>query len=568
MRRFERLLAALLVLVMVVMLGACTGNPANQSASTNAQSGEGAFAFAPLNYERAKEALASYFGKGKIEPTNLVPMLDPNQEYDLDLSYEAMSLPSLSEYPFVVEGETPSFIRVYSTRPEVIQAAKDFNAAKEVIDGEQVSVAVRAIPPMIARNFVLAERQMPDVLVSTDEIGGSIIQDRAAVPIKMIADSTVRNVSGVVVLSKTGIKSFADLVRALQDKQLTIGYVDPLQDPNGLNFILAALCEFDSAQPLGETATEGLRKLQGSITLIANDYARLKKSFLQNLLGGYVLDYELFKATPEYMTENSSYTFIPFGVAQKHPMYTIGELNPIKEQTAQRFAEYCKRAGETSALDAVVADYRTNIAVTPTVAGDLSRIYRSVKGGTSSVATVMLVDTSGSQEGEPNRMVKTAMRGIFLPNVINPKNAMGLVLFNNRSRIAVPLGRFNGEQQSYLSNAITVEMNASGGTAMYDGIAVAMQMLLDYQALNPDTKLVIYVLTDGMSESGKGYRDLAPIIAGLGIPVYTIGFKTSQGELNEAELEALSSINEASYIDAEMQDVTYILPNALGALMS
>lgn len=567
MRRFGRILAVLLVLVLVVLLGACSGNQATQNAATN-KSGEGSFAFTPLSYDKAKEALASYFGKGKIEPTNLIPMLDPNQEYDLDLSYEAMSLPNLSEYPFVVEGETPSFIRVYSTRPEVIQAAKDFNAAKEMIDGEQVSVAVRAIPPVIARNFVLAERQMPDVLVSTDEIGGCIIQDRAAVPIKMIADTTIRNVSGVVVLSKTGIESFSDLVRALQDKQLTIGYVDPLQDSNGLNFILAALSEFDNTQPLGETATEGLKKLQGSITLIANDYARLKKSFLQTLLGGYVLDYEMFLATPEYNTENSLYTFIPFGVAQKHPMYTIGELNPIKEQTAQRFAEYCKRAGEASALDATIANYHTDIAVTPTVAGDLSRIYRSVKGGTSSVATVMLVDTSGSQEGEPNRMVKTAMRGIFLPNVVNPKNAMGLVLFNNRSRIAVPLGGFNGEQQSYLSNAITVEMNASGGTAMYDGIAVAMQMLLDYQALNPDTKLVIYVLTDGISESGKEYADLAPIIAGLGIPVYTIGFKTSQGDLNEAELEALSAINEASYIDAGMHDVSYILPNTLGALMS
>ena len=40
-------------------------------------------------------------------------------------------------------------------------------------------------------------------------------------------------------------------------------------------------------------------------------------------------------------------------------------------------------------------------------------------------------------------------------------------------------------------------MDASGGTATFDGIAVAVKMLLEEKGKDPDAKLMLFVLSDG-----------------------------------------------------------------------
>ena len=51
---------------------------------------------------------------------------------------------------------------------------------------------------------------------------------------------------------------------------------------------------------------------------------------------------------------------------------------------------------------------------------------------------------------------------------------------------------------------IVTEMSANGGTAMYDGIAVALSMLAEKKRQVPEGKPLLVVLTDGETNEGLG----------------------------------------------------------------
>jgi len=103
------------------------------------------------------------------------------------------------------------------------------------------------------------------------------------------------------------------------------------------------------------------------------------------------------------------------------------------------------------------------------------------------------------------------------------------------------------------------ELRAGGKTAMYDGVAVALSMLVKAKREEPSIKPVLFVLTDGETNRGLGYGDMDAIVEGLQIPVYTIGF-----EANIDELKRLSSLVEAASLNASEDDVGY----TIGALLN
>jgi len=550
MKRFGKIVAVLIVAALLITLCSCDSN-SNSNQKT-------------MNYDDARKALTDVIEHARLKPTTLPVRLDPNEMFDLDLSNEAQSLPDISDYPFVVNPTTANFITVYSTLPEITQAANDFNDAAVIVDGKQVSVGVRAVDSALGTNFILPSsshplgKYTPSILIPASELYGGILSYRD-IQCNLIANATVRDLSGIVTTNKASVKTFSDLVQRIHNGELTIGYVDPLQDTDSLNFILAVLHEFDSTQPIGEVAVEGLKKLQDNVSYIAHESPQLKRSFLRGILDGYVLNYSTYKNTSEY---NSDHTFIPFGVPQSNPVYTIGDLTSTEQLTAQKFVEFCKKAATASASDSFVVSYKSNIEVTSGIAGELRSVYRSIKGGSSNTTAVFIADTSGSMKGKPLLRLKTGLRGAI--NAINPNNNIGLITFDSFVNIALPIAPFDGKQQSYFSNAIS-NMTDGSTTAMYDAIAVGLKMLLEYQDENPDTKLVLFVLTDGDSNEGIDFNRIRPAIAGLRIPIYTIGYESETNNLHKGTLEELATINEASYIDAESDDIVYILTSLLSS---
>jgi Ca-activated chloride channel family protein len=95
---------------------------------------------------------------------------------------------------------------------------------------------------------------------------------------------------------------------------------------------------------------------------------------------------------------------------------------------------------------------------------------------------------------------------------------------------------------------------------MYDGILVGLSMLVDARDADPNVKPLLFVLTDGETLDGLNFDDAAPVIAGLGIPVYTVGF-----EADLDELARLSSLVEAASINATEDDVEFKMASLFNA---
>ena len=99
-------------------------------------------------------------------------------------------------------------------------------------------------------------------------------------------------------------------------------------------------------------------------------------------------------------------------------------------------------------------------------------------------------------------------------------------------------------------------MSASGGTATFDGIIVAADMLIKAKGEYPDAKMMMFVLSDGETNRGYSLKDIQEPVDALNIPIYTIGYNA-----DIPALESISAINEAANINADSDDVIYKLKN-------
>jgi len=134
---------------------------------------------------------------------------------------------------------------------------------------------------------------------------------------------------------------------------------------------------------------------------------------------------------------------------------------------------------------------------------------------------------------------------------IKPETMVGVVEFSDLAVLRLPVAEFDLNQQGRFV-AVAQDLDPVGGTAMYDGIVLGLNLLVDEVEANPDIKPVLVVLTDGETTTGLSFSDVDNVIAGLRIPVFTVGF-----EANLAELSRLSTLVEAASIDASEADVEF-----------
>ena len=180
---------------------------------------------------------------------------------------------------------------------------------------------------------------------------------------------------------------------------------------------------------------------------------------------------------------------------------------------------------------------------------DVQNVWKDKKDGGRPVATVFVVDVSGSMEGTRIQSVREAM--ISAREFIKPETEVGVVEFNDTAMKRLDVAEFDLNQQGRYA-AIAEDLSPGGGTAMYDGIVLGLKMLEDQRAADPDLKTLLVVLTDGETTDGLQFDDVDDMIAGLRIPIYTVGF-----EADLEELGRVSSLVEAASIDASEDDVEF-----------
>ncbi|MGB1108802.1 MAG: vWA domain-containing protein, partial [Gammaproteobacteria bacterium] len=175
------------------------------------------------------------------------------------------------------------------------------------------------------------------------------------------------------------------------------------------------------------------------------------------------------------------------------------------------------------------------------------------------ITAIFLADVSGSMAGSRLKGLKKAL--LAGADFISSENEIGLITFSDVPTVVLEPKKFDLIQKAAFYAAVE-DMSARGGTAMYDGIAVSLKKLLDVSKRATNTKPMLFVLTDGKNTQGHEFEDLRKIVAGLSIPVYTIGY-----EANLPRLKEISGLVEASSMNAGQGDVSYKIGNLLNAQM-
>lgn len=180
-------------------------------------------------------------------------------------------------------------------------------------------------------------------------------------------------------------------------------------------------------------------------------------------------------------------------------------------------------------------------------------LWKKEKDNGRPIIAVFVADVSGSMDGEPLNSLKTSL--INGMKYINTENYIGLVSYSDDVTIEVPVRKFDLNQQSSFKGAVE-SLSAGGGTATFDGIAVAADMLIKAKETYPDGKVMMFVLSDGETNRGYSLKEISGPIDALNIPIYTIGYNA-----NIPALQSISEINEAASINADSDDVIYKLKN-------
>lgn len=148
---------------------------------------------------------------------------------------------------------------------------------------------------------------------------------------------------------------------------------------------------------------------------------------------------------------------------------------------------------------------------------------------------LLVVDTSGSMEGDKMTMVKAGIE-TFLARIL-PEDRVGLVTFDSTARLAVPMAPLN-DNRIDLQIAVQ-EMRAAGRTALFDALALGKQVLDNLPPADDDRIRAIVLLSDGADNSSRASLDeIRRLFDESGISIFPVAYGS------DADRQVLDSIAE------------------------
>lgn len=176
-------------------------------------------------------------------------------------------------------------------------------------------------------------------------------------------------------------------------------------------------------------------------------------------------------------------------------------------------------------------------------------------------ASIMLVmDVSGSMAAtdlEPNRITAAKDAAREFLDSLPDRMRVGVVSFSDYARLVAPLTADKPAVDEALSN-----LRVAGGTAMGDGLAVAVDQIRLEREGGRNVPATILLLSDGETNRGVPSADAALAARELEVPVYSIGVGTEAGvlardgdqliriRLNQAELELVAQATGGRYFES------------------
>ncbi|EPY08979.1 von Willebrand factor A [Paenibacillus alvei TS-15] len=486
------------------------------------------------------------------------------------------TLPDISKFPITVKNTTNQFVEIFTSTEKggtgmdswLADVATEFNNAKIQVNGKPVSVKIRNIASGTAADYIRSSKYVPDAYTPSNELLGEMVK-ASGVKTELVSKRLVGNVPGIVIskskhdaiISSYGAVNVKTVTEAISNNEFSMGYTDPFSSSTGINFLVTALSTFDKSNLLSNKAVQGFEKFQENIPFLASTTTQMRDAAKSGVLDGFVLEYQTYINTDELKNE---YVFTPFGIRHDNPLYAIGNLPKGKMDIIKKFAEFALQEKYQKKAQAKgfneLDNYKSEM---PVVKGSLlasaQKLWKDKKNGGKPIAAVFVTDVSGSMAGEPlNRLKESLLKG---QKNLGKDNSIGLVSYSNDVTINLPIKKYDTTQRSLFVGAVN-SLQADGGTATFDGIIVALKMLQEEKAVNPNIKPMIFVLSDGETNRGHSLKDIKELIETFKVPIYTIGYNA-----DIQALQSISSINEAASINADTDDVVYKIANLFNVQM-
>jgi Ca-activated chloride channel homolog len=151
----------------------------------------------------------------------------------------------------------------------------------------------------------------------------------------------------------------------------------------------------------------------------------------------------------------------------------------------------------------------------------------AVSGGRTPMNLCLVIDRSGSMEGQPLEYVKQACCHVV--DLLSPSDVLSIVTFEEMVEVLMPPQAVSNKD---LVKSGISRLQAGNTTNLYDGISLAMQQVMQFIESNRATRMI--VLTDGDPTAGiKDYTALVNHSAELrnkGISVTFLGFGPDYNE--------------------------------------
>ncbi len=452
----------------------------------------------------------------------------------------------------------------------MVDVAESFNGSGQTLsDGSGAQVAIRRIASGTGYQFIAAGRDLPAGFSPSNHLWIEMAKVHRSMT--SVREQLVPNVAGLVMKSETveelaakyGTLDAATLIEAVVAGDVIMGYTNPFASSTGLNFLLSVLDDFadgDEDRLLAPDVASVFETFQENVPFVALTTLQIRESVENEsgTLDAFVMEYQTYVNTDSL---RSGFEFIPFGINHDNPLYAVEGASAQELEVLELFAAHADRKefrDRAADLGFEPPEYDSTVAIpSGQTLIEAQQLWKDKKDAGRPVYAVFVTDVSGSMAGTRILAVSTALESAL--GFISPSSSVGMVEFSDVTRKRLDIALFDLNQQGRFAAAIE-EMNANGGTAMYDGILVGLSMLVDARDADPNVKPLLFVLTDGETQDGLNFDDAAPVIAGLGIPVYTVGF-----EADLDELARLSSLVEAASINATEDDVEFKMASLFNA---
>ena len=553
-------IAAVVMALCMMFLCACGGGVITDSGRDKA-----------LSYDDAKTELESLLKKVSVSTVD-----KPTMDIYSEQTTEADALADIDTFPIVVEGDGQIDIEVAAATEMSSEApddwlnvvAKDFNKERFEINGKSVSVSIRKITSGEVVTYINADAYKPEVYVPSNYAWGMMLE-ASGVGIEKIEDRIAGNTAGLLIkqdvydkfIEEYGEATVANVLTASINGNLTFAYTNPYTSSTGLNILTAMLKSFDENDPLSAKASEALLEYQKNSPPVAYTTAVLRSQASKGVINAMVMEAQAYTNTPEL----KGYVFIPAGIRHDHPVYTFDWDSDEEKQAAQMFVDYCKNEKNQKLATEKGFNLHDDYAgEDPGLNGtqyiSAQKVWKQNKNGGKPIVAVFIADVSGSMDGEPINSLKDSL--VKSSVYIGQEHYVGLVSYSSDVTINLPIEQFDPTQQAYFSGEVK-NLTASGGTATYDAVLVAMDMIEKKIDEVPGAKPMIFLLTDGEQNEGYTLERVTGIVGGLQVPIYTIAYNYS----GDGELERISGINEAAAINANSDDIVNQLRNLFNVNM-